>query len=88
MYTVNEREHKDKVSAGGPPKAPTELTQKPKRYRFVVDFDTAGFWQVRRSLHTFPTSTLQFVLESVQQILYSREERRRPGHEKLQKYRR
>ena len=46
--------------------------KRPKRYRFVIDFDSAGFWQSRRALEQFPTAVLYHVLEAVQRVIANR----------------
>jgi len=43
-------------------------TDHPKRYRLVIDFDANGFWQLRRSLSTFPPGLLVKILDALKSI--------------------
>ena len=59
---VRDKEIKTKLSTGN---ILLGRTEKPKKYRLVIDFDSSGFWQLRRSLQEMPRAVLLDILESI-----------------------
>lgn len=44
-------------------------SEKPQRYRLVIDFDSNGYWQLRKSLGSFPRDTLVNILSDLRKII-------------------
>ena len=43
-----------------------------KRYRLVLDFDSMGYWQLRRSLKSMPLDVLNDILYELQAVVTTR----------------
>ena len=67
MRFGKKKERKIKNTFGRIPLESEEIN--PKKYRVVIDFDTSGFWQVRRSLKGMPPELLREILNSIQSVV-------------------
>lgn len=66
------RELKTKDTVGSILERLRKSKQERKKYRLVLDFDSLGFWQLRRSLKTMPLDVLNDILIELQTIVDAR----------------